>query len=133
MKKFLAVLLSLVMAFTLMMPTFAADEKIDATEDSSTSVSIDTVTDVFSFVEDLFAAIHSLVHNLSVVFDFDCPFDGNDKVEEPSEPEVPELPSNPEEIVPDEDEEPDDDKKSPREKAIERIKKRYFFLPKNIC
>lgn len=29
--------------------------------------------------------------------------------------------------VPDEDEEPDDDKKSPREKAIERIKKRYFF------
>lgn len=29
--------------------------------------------------------------------------------------------------VPDEDEEPDDDKKLPREKAIERIKKRYFF------
>ena len=29
--------------------------------------------------------------------------------------------------VPDEDEEPDDEKKSPREKALERAKKRYFF------
>ena len=105
MKKFLAVLLSLVMAFTLMMPTFAADEKIDATEDSSTSVSINTVTDAFSFVEDLFAAIHSLVHNLSVMFDFDCPFDKEKVEEEPSEPEVPSepvKPSNPGEIVPDE-------------------------------
>lgn len=29
--------------------------------------------------------------------------------------------------VPDEDEEPDDGKKSPREKALERVKNRYFF------
>ena len=38
MKKFLAVLLSLVMAFTLMMPTFAADEKIDALENRMTEL-----------------------------------------------------------------------------------------------
>ena len=29
--------------------------------------------------------------------------------------------------VPDEDEEPDDEEKSPREKALERVKNRYFF------
>ena len=114
MKKILAVLLSLVMAFTCMMPTFAADEEIGTTENSSISGIVDgvgdltsSVTGIFSFVEDLFTSIHSLVHNLSVMFDFDCPFDGDEKVEEePSEPEVPSEPvgpSNPEEIVPDEE------------------------------
>ena len=107
MKKILAVVLSLVMAFTFMMPTFAADEKVDATENSSISASIGAVTEVFAVVEDIFDAIHSLVHSLSVMFDFDCPFDGDKKVEEePSEPEVPSepvKPSNPEEIVPDEE------------------------------
>ena len=113
MKKILAVLLSLVMAFTFMMPTFAADEEIGTTENSSISGIVDgvgdltsSVTGIFSFVEDLFTSIHSLVHNLSVMFDFDCPFDKEKVEEEPSEPEVPSepvKPSNPGEIVPDDD------------------------------
>ena len=120
MKKLLAVLLSLVMALTFMMPTFAANEDIATTEDSSISESIsgvvgstgdlsaslDAVTDAFSFIENLFAAIHGLVHNLSVMFDFDCPFDSVDKDEKPSKPEEPsepDVPSDPVEIVPDED------------------------------
>ena len=115
MKKILAVLLSLVMAFTFMMPTFAADEEIGTTENSSISGIVDgvgdltsSVTGIFSFVEDLFAAIHGLVHNLSVMFDFDCPFDKEKVEEKPSEPSEPEEsepvePSNPGEIVPDED------------------------------
>ena len=112
MKKLLAVLLSLVMVFTFMMPSFAADEEIGTTENSSISGVVDgvgdltsSVTGIFSFVEDLFAAIHGLVHNLSVMFDFDCPFDKEKVEEKPSEPEVPSepvKPSNPDEIVPDE-------------------------------
>lgn len=109
MKKILAVLLSLVMAFTFMMPAFAADDV--AAEESSITDSFGGVIDsaedirdsfenkdaegvingVFAFAESLFNAIHDLVHTLSEMFDFGCPF-----CDETAEPEVPE---EPEEII----------------------------------
>lgn len=108
MKKILAVLLSLVMAFTFMMPAFAADDAVAETEDSSITDSFGGVIDsadsiqdslenkdlvgaaegVFSFAENLFVTIHKLVHSLSEMFDFGCPFcDEKADSEEPSEPE----------------------------------------------
>lgn len=127
MKKILAVLLSIVLAFTFIVPAFAAEDADMVTDGSSVSDSIGGVVDsaddirnsfenadyvgvatgVFAFAEELYAAIHSLVHTLSVMFGFDCPF--CDEKVEPEEPEVPEEPSEPEEpvgpveIVPDED------------------------------
>lgn len=111
MKKILAVLLSLVMAFTFMMPAFAAEEVVVEEESSITDSFggvIDSAEDirdsfenedvegvingVFAFAESLFNAIHDLVHTLSEMFDFDCPFCDDVKVdtEEPVEPEEPE-------------------------------------------
>lgn len=112
MKKILAVLLSLVMAFTFMMPAFAADDV--AAEESSITDSFGGVIDsaedirdsfenedvegvingVFAFAESLFNAIHDLVHTLSEMFDFGCPF-----CDETAEPEAPEVPEEPEEII----------------------------------
>ncbi len=107
MKKILAVLLSLVMAFTFMMPAFAADDVVAETEESSITDSFGGVIDsaedirdsyengdlkgaatsVFAFAENLFNAIHDLIHALSEMFDFGCPF-----CDEKAEPEVPEEP-----------------------------------------
>lgn len=118
MKKILAVLLSLVMAFTFMMPAFAVEEAGEVTQESSITDSfggiIDSAEDirdsfenedytgvasgVFAFIENLLKGVHDLVHGLSEMFDFDCPF-CDDKAEVPSEPEEPEEPSEPEEII----------------------------------
>lgn len=115
MKKILAVLLSLVMAFTFMMPAFATDDA--AAEESSVTDSIGSVIDnaedirdslenkdvegavtgLFTFAESLFNAIHDLIHSLSEMFDFDCPF--CDEKAEPEAPEAPEVPEEPEETV----------------------------------
>lgn len=99
MKKILAVLLSLVMAFTFMMPAFAADEVveeessiadsfggvIDSAEDICDSFKAEdykgVATGIFSFAENLFVAIHDLIHALSEMFDFDCPFCDDKKAE----------------------------------------------------
>ncbi len=112
MKKILAVLLSLVMAFSFIVPAFAADETVEdveVTEDASLADSFGSVIDsaegicdsfkaedykgvatgVFAFAENLFIAIHDLVHSLSEMFDFDCPF-CDDKKEVEEELEQPE-------------------------------------------
>lgn len=86
MKKILAVLLSLVMAFTFMMPAFAveenvAEENISSIVDDANEIQKDieegdyvsAVTGAIEFIERLFAAIHNLIDNLSEVFEFDCP------------------------------------------------------------
>lgn len=111
MKKILAVLLSLVMAFTFMMPAFAVEEAGEVTQESSITDSfggiIDSAEDirdsfenedytgvasgVFAFIENLLKGVHDLVHGLSEMFDFGCPF-----CDETAEPEVPE---EPEEII----------------------------------
>ena len=88
MKKILAVLLSLVMALTFMMPAFAAEEEEPAFDETINNA-IDTVTGIYgdleegdyasavtetlAFLERLFVAIHNLIDQLSEMFGFDCP------------------------------------------------------------
>lgn len=131
MKKILALVLSLVMAFSLAAPAFAAAPEIDA---DNISASIGNVADgagdaydaakdvvdsfegedyeaaiegTFDFASKLAKAIHTLICTLADLFDFDCPF--CDEKAEPEAPEAPEVPEEPEEpsepveIVPDED------------------------------
>ena len=97
MKKFLAVLLSLVMVFSMSAVSFAAfDADIDDAKTAVENVSGDAkdvigsgadvveslkdkdyasaVKGAFVFIEKLFNAIHSLVCTLADLFNFDCPF-----------------------------------------------------------
>lgn len=94
MKKILAVLLTLVMAFSLAAPAIAVDldqvqtgvgdiqndacdavgsakDIIEDIQDEEATVSFDSIV---TFAEKLAKAIHTLVHTLSEIFDFDCPF-----------------------------------------------------------
>lgn len=118
MKKILAITLSIVMAFTFMMPAFAADEEVDATVenseicdsvggvfDSLTGIYgdleegdyVSAATGVFGLIENIYNALHTLLHTLSEMFDFNCPFcDG--KGEEAPEEAPEEVPEEPEEI-----------------------------------
>ncbi len=87
MKKLLAVLLSLVMMFSVVaLPASAATE----TAGDITIENIeDTVEKGFNLIERIFDFVHNIVHSLSEIFDFDCPFcDG--EAEAPVEPEEPE-------------------------------------------
>ncbi|MBQ3136571.1 MAG: hypothetical protein IJB74_03720 [Clostridia bacterium] len=123
MKKILAVLLTIVMAFSLAAPAFAAAPAVDmdgvsasignVSEDASAAVDAAgsiydsikaedykaAIDGVFDFAAKLAKAIHTLVHTLADLFDFDCPFcdedkaanDGEDagKDDENAEPEAP--------------------------------------------
>lgn len=114
MKKILALVLAMIMAFSLAAPAYAAVPEVDADQISGAigdvsedaSAAIDSANGVceslkagaydealkgaFDFAIDLFEAIHSLVHALSEIFDFDCPF--CDEVKEDSDKvEVPEV------------------------------------------
>lgn len=97
MKKILAIILSLVMAFSIAaIPASAIDASIDDAQvavgevKDDASAAIDSAKNVydsikaedysaaidgmFDFASKLAKAIHSLVHSLSEMFDFDCPF-----------------------------------------------------------
>ncbi|MBQ9913028.1 MAG: hypothetical protein IJO73_02245 [Clostridia bacterium] len=96
MKKILAVLLTVVMAFSLAAPAFAVDVSIDDVQTAVGDVKNDAcdvvssakdtlenfkgednlakVNSVLDLAEKLVKAIHTLVHTLSEMFDFDCPF-----------------------------------------------------------
>ena len=103
MKKILAVLLTLVMAFTFTAPALAAAPAVDM---DSVSVSIGNISEdasvavdaagnicdslkaedykgaldsTFDFAAKLAKAIHTLIHTLADLFDFDCPFCDEDK------------------------------------------------------
>ena len=102
MKKILALVLAMVMAFSLAAPAYAAVPQVDADQISGAignvsdeaSDAIDAATGIcdsfkagdygaaltgaFDFAIELFEAIHSLIHTLSEIFDFDCPFCGDD-------------------------------------------------------
>ena len=119
MKKILALVLSLVMAFSLaVMPVSAADAAVEETESTVGSIKDDatiafesakdiyeSITEkdygaaldgLFVFAEDLARAIHTLVHTLGNIFDFDCPF-CDEKAEE--EEAVVILPATPETLA----------------------------------
>ncbi len=98
MKKILALVLAMIMAFSLAAPAYAAVPEIDEDQISSAigdvsteaSEAIDAANGIcdnfkngaygealkgaFDFAIELFEAIHSLVHALSEIFDFGCPF-----------------------------------------------------------
>ncbi len=104
MKKILALVLSLVMAFSLAAPAFAAVPEVDMdgisssigdiSEDASAAVDAAgnicdslksedyaaALDNAFDFAAKLAKAIHTLVHTLAVTFDFDCPFCDEDSV-----------------------------------------------------
>ena len=128
MKKFMAIVLTIVMAFSVVaMPASAAydvdnaqanvgtvvDSSKNAYEsgkdlyDSLASKDFEgSVGNAFTFAKVLSETIHNIVHSFAEMFDFDCPFcSENVEVapEEPSESEKPAEPSEPVEIVPDED------------------------------
>ncbi len=69
MKKFLALLLTLVMVFTIAAPVYATADT-DAVEETIKT----EVTDVLSFFERLYNDIHNLLHQLVRTFGFRCPF-----------------------------------------------------------
>ncbi|MBQ4267296.1 MAG: hypothetical protein IJB93_03805 [Clostridia bacterium] len=72
MKKLLAVLLSLVMMFSVVaLPASAATET--AGEISVESIE-KTLEDAFDVFEAIFNLVHKIVHGFSEIFDFDCPF-----------------------------------------------------------
>ncbi len=103
MKKILAVLLTIVMAFSLAAPAFAAAPAVDMdgvsasigniSEDASAAVDAAgnvcdslkaedykaAINGAFDFAAKLAKAIHTLVHTLADLFDFDCPFCDEDK------------------------------------------------------
>ncbi len=87
MKKLLALLLSVVMMFSLVaLPASASTET--KTDDAISEIE-SSVNEAFDVVEAVFNLVHNIVHTLSEMFDFDCPFcDGKADTEEPSEPEV---------------------------------------------
>lgn len=104
MKKILAIVLSIVMAFSVTaIPAAAVDAVNDEAQTADTVIDdasdvIDSAKDVydnivaedsvaavnglFDFAQKLAKAIHSLVHTLSEIFDFNCPF-CDEKTEEP--------------------------------------------------
>ncbi|MBQ7117231.1 MAG: hypothetical protein IJN88_03365 [Clostridia bacterium] len=104
MKKILALALSLVMAFSLAAPAFAAVPEVDMEGISSSigsisddaSAAVDAagsicdnlkaedyaaaIDSAFDFAAKLAKAIHTLVHTLADIFGFDCPFCDEDSV-----------------------------------------------------
>lgn len=98
MKKLLAILLSVVMMFSLVaLPASASGETSD---NISVEDVVEKIEDAETLLEAIFNFVHNLVHSLSEMFNFDCPFcDGEADTEEPSEPETPEEPSEPEVII----------------------------------
>ncbi|MBQ3136573.1 MAG: right-handed parallel beta-helix repeat-containing protein [Clostridia bacterium] len=96
MKKLLAVLLSLTMAFSLAAPALAVDfdfgeiqdavgnvkddacDAFDSAKDVFDNIkgedALETVNSILALAEKLAKAIHTLVHTLADLFDFDCPF-----------------------------------------------------------
>ena len=102
MKKFLALMIAVVMAFSMVaIPVSAADATADIEKIET------TVRDAFDYAEKLANAIHKLVGDILAVFDKECPFcdeiHGKTPVEDepttPDEPVIPDEPVEPEEIV----------------------------------
>ena len=97
MKKLLALLLSVIMMFSMVAVPVSANNGNTETSVESIGTAID---ETITLLEKIYNLVHGIVHPLSEMFDFDCPFcDEEADTEEPSEPEVPEEPSEPEEII----------------------------------
>ena len=90
MKKLLALLLSIVMMFSLVALPASASNETDC--DINAEDVIDKIEEAETFLEQIYNFVHHIVHSFSEMFDFDCPFcDGKGDAGEPSEPSEPEV------------------------------------------
>ena len=91
MKKLLALLLSVIMMFSLVaLPASAGSE---AAKDITIENVEQEIEEVETLLETIFNFVHNIVHTLSKMFDFDCPFchGKSETPETPVEPEEPEV------------------------------------------
>lgn len=105
MKKFLALMIAVVMAFSMVaVPVSAADATVDIEKVET------TVTDTFDYLGNFMKAVHKLVGDILAVFDKECPLCGKIHVKAPAEdtPINPDTPVNPDEPNPDEPSEPEE-------------------------
>ena len=106
MKKFLALMIAVVMTFSMVaVPVSAADIDVDLEKVET------TLDETFAFAEKLAKAIHKLVGGILAVFDKECPFCDKIHSRTPCEdvPVIPDDPCNPDEPVnPDEPGTPDE-------------------------
>lgn len=96
MKKFLALMIAVVMAFSMVaVPVSAADATADLEKVET------TVNDIFDYIEKLMESIHALVGGILAVFDKECPFcdEIHKSTETPDEP-TPDVPVEPEVVYP---------------------------------
>lgn len=95
MKKILATLLAALMAFTMLIPAAAASDVSIASDtlNVNESAPAQAVFEAFGFLKTIYDAVHTLVHSLSEMFGFNCPFyhekEDTDTPDTPVEPELP--------------------------------------------
>lgn len=97
MKKILAIFLAVVMTFSMIVPAVAVNNESVAVVDASAneSESTSTVSGIDAFLQEIYNAVHNLVHSLSKMFKFDCPFcHGKDDADKPNTPEEPSNPAD---------------------------------------
>lgn len=83
MKKILAILLAVVMTFSMLVPAAALNTNQSINANSSAAVmsaSVDESTSEYDgCFKTLYDIVHAIVHFVSAILDFDCPFCGGDK------------------------------------------------------
>lgn len=90
MKKILAVLLAVVMTFSMLVPASAAintgaDSNVVAMSETEEGTTQET-NKVIAVIKAIYDFVHSLVHTLSEIFDFKCPFcKGSNDADKPSD------------------------------------------------
>lgn len=92
MKKIIAVLLTIIMTFSIIsMPVSAVATSAQTKTDIENVV--EDVNNIFDSVIDIINAVHQLVGNILAIFDKECPFcgvvHGDEDVEKPTEPDTP--------------------------------------------
>lgn len=109
-KKLIAVVLSVIMIFSMIAVPVSATEtitensKVEEVVDEDTSIeeAADQIGEVFSVIRNLIDAIHNLVGGIMGILGKECPFCGEvheKDVEEPETPEEPTEPDDPEETT----------------------------------
>ncbi len=115
MKKILATLIAALMAFSMLIPVAAVNDVNYAVDtlNINESVPAQTIFETFGFLKTIYNAVHTLVHTLSEIFDFDCPFyHEKEDADVPDTPDTPDTPDNPDAPVdPVDPSEPVDDDK----------------------
>lgn len=80
MKKILAILLAVVMTFSMLVPATASFNPSDAKESAAITASVDESASKYDdCFKTLYEIVHAIVHFVSAILDFDCPFCGGDK------------------------------------------------------